>query len=103
MEIIKKLSEMIEEELDDAEKYAKCAVVHKEDHPELAKVFYELSVSETEHYRKLHEQVVELIHEERERSGEPPRTMRAIYDFLHERHIEKAKEVKMLQHQYSGS
>lgn len=101
MELFKKLSKMIEEELEDAERYAKCAVAYKKERPELARVFYELSAAETEHYNKLHEQVVKLMHEEREKNGEHQHTMRAIYDFLHEKQIDKSKEIKMIQHQYS--
>jgi rubrerythrin len=100
MRIIKELSEMIEEELEGAENYAKCALKHKDDNPSLANVFYEISTQEMRHVNMLHDEVVKLIKNHREKYGEPPAAMMAIYDFQHNRQIEKSKEVKILQSQY---
>lgn len=103
MTIIKKLSEMIEDELEGAEHYAKCAVKYKEENPTLAKTFYDISTDEMRHVGLLHAEVVTLIETYRREHGEPPTAMKAVYDYLHEKHIEEANEVKMLQSQYRGA
>ena len=100
MKMIKHLSEMIEKELCGAEYYAKCAVKYKEDNTALAKVFYEISVQKMEQMNRLHSEVVEIIEAYRKEHGEPPESMLAVYDYVHEKQIEKANMVKMLQEQY---
>ena len=72
MLIIKKLSRMIKEEIGDAEKYARCAIEHKETDKALAETFYTLANEELKHMNMLHEQVARLINEYRQKKGEPP-------------------------------
>lgn len=100
MRIIKKLSEYIEEELQDSEKYVLKAIECKIDYPEIANTFYMLSLEEIKHMQLLHEQVVKTIEEYRKTKGEPPEGMKAIYDFLHKKFINKTKEIKLLQDMY---
>ena len=100
MKIIKELSEMIEEELDGAEQYAKMAVALREEHPSLAKAFYEISTEEMRHVDMLHTEVTHLIEAHRKERGAPPAPMMAVYEFLHGRHIEKANAVRMYQAHY---
>lgn len=100
MELIKKLCKMIDEELSDAEKYAKCSLKYKDDRPTLARVFNNLSHQEMEHMNALHNEVVEIIKEYKMNNGDPPADMQAVYDYLHEGHIEKAAEIRNLHDMY---
>lgn len=100
MTIIKKISEMIEEELEGAELYAKCAVKWKEENPTLAKTFYDISMDEMKHVGLLHTEVISIIDNHRKTKGEPPAAMLAVWEYVHERHIEKASKVKMIQNEY---
>lgn len=97
MKIIEILSDYIDEEISDSEKYARRALELKTDFPETAKVFYTLSLEEMEHMNKLHEAVVNLINKYRDEKGEPPKEMLAIYEYLHKKQIDRVAEVKMLQ------
>ena len=100
MLIIKKLCEMIDDELEGAEGYAKCALHYKDSDPALAEVFYTISTEEMRHLDRLHEQVVHYIRKYRDAHGEPPAAMQAVWDYIHAKQIEEAKEIKAYQEQY---
>ena len=97
MTIIKCLSELIEEEICDAEKYIDKAMKWKQDEPDTAELFYQLSLNEMEHMEKLHQEVTELIEEYRKEHGDPPKEMMVLYDYLHQKHIGEATKVKIKQ------
>jgi len=102
MKIIKCLSELIEEELEDAAKYIDLAMKWKNDEPDTADLFYELSVEEMGHMEKLHTEVSELIADYRRENGEPPKEMMVLYDYLHEKHIGMATQIKVKQGMYKA-
>ena len=102
MKIIEKLSEYIDEEINDAMKYAKCANVYKDENPVLADVFIRLSEEEMKHMMLLHSQVVTIIEDYKRKNGEPPEAMKTVYDILHKRHIDKAAEAKAAISMYKG-
>lgn len=100
MEIIKKLSKQIHEEIEDAEHYTKEAIKYKDSFPEVAAVLFTLGNEEMGHMEKLHNAVVRVITEYRAKHGEPPAAMQAVYDYLHNEQIEKAQRVRVLQEMY---
>lgn len=97
MKIIKCISEKIDDELKDAEAYIDLAMKWKTEEPDTADLFYTLSTEEMGHMEKLHEEVTELIDEYRKEHGEPPKDMMVLYDYLHEKHIGKATEIRVKQ------
>ena len=97
MKIISVLSEKIEEELEDACSYIDLAMKWRNEEPDTADLFYELCVEEMGHMDKLHEEVTELIEEYRKEHGEPPKEMMVLYDYLHNKHIAKATQIRVKQ------
>lgn len=100
MRIIEKISDRIGEEIEDARSYALMALETREDHPELSRTLYTISLQEMEHMRMLHDALVNVIAEYRREKGEPPERMMAVYEYLHGKHIEKAAEAKNVQAMY---
>lgn len=102
MMIIKCLSELIEDELEDANHYIDLAMKWRTEEPDTAELFYELSKEEMGHMEKLHEEVTELIEEYRKEKGEPPKEMMVLYEYLHEKHIGTATQIRVKQGMYKA-
>ena len=100
MKIIVKMIEQINEELEDAEKYIKCAMNYKDEHPHLANIYYELSVAEIGHFEKLHSAVSTLINEEKNKGNEPTSEMMIIYKYDHGKYIKEATEIRIMQEMF---
>ena len=97
MKIIKQLSELIESELDDAEYLIKKAVEYRDDYPNLSNDFYNWSIDKNTQIKTLHDTIVRIIKNYKDTEGDPPAPMMAIYNYIHERHIEKMTAIKSLQ------
>lgn len=102
MLIIKELCEQILEEMEDAKKYAKMAIHYKDMEHETADLYYTLSKDEINHGMKLHARVVDTIVKYRKEHGEPPEAMMAVYNYLHDKYMGEAAEIRNLQSLYSG-
>ena len=96
MQIIAKVVDMIQDELDGAEEYALSAMKWKKDYPKLSEKLHELASTEMQHSRILHDAVTNLIDTYRSEHGEPPSDMLAIYNYEHEKAIKKAAEIKSM-------
>ena len=96
MKEIKWLSERIEEEIDDAEDYAKSALYYKHTDGEMSRICADLARQELNHSEILHAHAVKLIKMQRERGVEAPAAMQAVWDWRHERMIEQTSKVKSL-------
>lgn len=99
MEIIKAIVHKIDNELEDAEKYIKCAYKVKDTYPQLSDTYYKLSLEEMNHVTILHEQGVKIINEYK-KENEVPESMQMIYDYLHERQIKWAEKIKAKQESF---
>ena len=100
MEIIKELSCLIDEEIDGACNYAKLALKFKEEKPQLAQTFYSLTVDEMKHIDILHDEVGRVISDYRSAGHEVPVEMQAVYDYVHDKEIERVHHIKMYLEQY---
>ena len=97
MKIIQQLSDYIDEEINDAIKYAKMALEYMEEYPALADTVYKISDEELKHMMMLHQQVVAIIAEYRKKNGEPPEAMKMLYDIMHRKQMEHTAEAKAYQ------
>lgn len=100
MEIIRQLSEQIEDELEDAHKYVKKALKQKANYPQVADVYFRLSQEEMSHVNMLHDAVTRIIMEYSQDHEVPP-GMQAVYDYLHNKQIDKAAKIKAKQEEYT--
>ena len=99
MKTIQFLTEKIDDELEDAEKYVKCALRTKAENPSLSELYYKLSLEEMKHVTMLHEEVVKIINDYK-REHAVPEGMQILYDYLHARQIKWASKIKSKQESY---
>ena len=94
MEKIEKIIDYIEEELEDAEKYAINALECKESDPASAELYYKLANEEIGHMNLLHARVVAMIEAYKKTNGEPPEEMLWRYNYTHKKYIAHLASVK---------
>ena len=100
MKIIEHLSDLINEEIDGACNYAKLALKYKEERPQLAQTFYNLTVDEMKHIDMLHDEVVKIINDHKATGAEVPVEMQAVYDYVHAKQIDRGHNIKVYMDQY---
>lgn len=103
MKIIEKLEELICEEIHDMKNYAKMALECKDEHPDLAEVFYKLSTEEKRHADMLHAEAVRMIEAHKKEHGEMSAEACAVYKYIHNKNIEDMEKAKRYQDMYRDS
>lgn len=103
MKLIEKLTDRIDEEIEDVKYYAKLAAEVKAEYPTLAQVLFNISTQEDGHQAAIHNEVVKIIEEHRRTHGEPPAPMMAVYNYLHKKSIDKLAEARMYQDVYKST
>lgn len=102
MKQIKEIVELIEDELEGAEEYAKKATKYKDQDKTLADVYARLAQTEMTHVDTLHDQAVRLINEQKKAGVQVPASMQAIWDWEHGKQVDTAARVKSLMAVYRG-
>lgn len=100
MKLIEHLEDQIEEEIEGAEGYAKCALAKREEYPDLADTYYALAGDELDHVKMLHNHIVKIIRDYRDTNGEPPVSMQAVYDYLHKKQIDRVTSIQTMLSSY---
>lgn len=86
-------------ELNAAEHYAKHAIRNKDTDKELDDVYAQIARQELEHCERFHAQAVRLI---REHGGEPNEAMRAVWEYEHDKIMERDAEIRVKLGLYDG-
>ena len=100
LEMLKKFSGFIEDELEDIEKYAKQAIKWKDVRSDIAEGFANLSKQEASHYQSLHDMVVKLIKYAADDGTGMTAEEQSIYEFLRDREMDKYSKAKEWQDMY---
>lgn len=103
MKIITQLVDLIDEELDGAKHYIKMARREHDTHPQLSAAFAELAEAEMGHVKILHTEAARIIENYRETNGEPPADMLAIYNYEHDKQIDRATKIKQMISEFRNS
>lgn len=93
--ILKEVYEEIWEELDGAEDYAKRAATLKHEHPDIARLYNDMSHQEMMHANALSDEAARMLRDHHMTEGD-----KAIHDFVREMQVEKGNRVKQYQAQY---
>lgn len=96
MKELKMIAEQIRDELDVAEEYAKEAAKLKETRSTDSASYAEMSRQELGHADTLHKMAVRMIDKVREGGATVPEAMQAVWDWEHERMLDRVSRIKTL-------
>lgn len=100
MKEIKEVARDIRCMLDEAEEYAREALKHKTQYPELARLYNLIASNRLDEIKSLHEQAANLIERAKREGAQPLEAMTAVWDWEHERMIDGTADVRRLQDMY---
>ena len=96
MKEIKEIVGLIHSELDSAEEAAKFATKYKGMDRPLADMYYAVSNTHLDNIKKLHDQVMRLIQDQKAKNVEIPDSMYAVWDWEHEKMVDVEAKIKAL-------
>lgn len=102
MKIIKMLVEQIEEEACGAEEYIKDAMKYKDEDKVLSDTYAKLAEVELQHVDLLHAQAVRIIKAWEAKGNETPASMKALYEWQHQKSIDHIARVRVMLNMYAG-
>lgn len=97
---LKEIIQDIREMLECAEDYAKEAVKHKHQYPDLASTYARIAQDDLAHVDMLHKHAVSMIEDYQRNDGEAHAAMKAVWDYAHEQQIEETADVKRMLDMY---
>ena len=100
MKIIKDIIKKMDDTLEEIEFYAKEAHHLRVDYKQLADAYEKIGEMHIEIYKMLHDRVVALINEQKEKGVVVPPEMMAIWDFEHRKLMGKFNEFKYMLDEY---
>ena len=103
MKILAQIIEKADDTLKEIEWYAEKAHHLKEEKKHLADVYIKVADMHITIYDMLHTEIVELINQQKQITGEPPAEMKAIWNYEHERMVKRFNENKFLVESYKKS
>jgi hypothetical protein len=100
MKILKDLIEKANDTMEEIEWYAEKAHHLRVDHKPLADAYIKIAEMHVTIYNLLHEKMVMLIEEQKNKGVQVPAAMQAIWDYEHEKLIKEFAEAKYLIEEY---
>jgi hypothetical protein len=100
MKILKDLIEKANDTMEEIEWYAEKAHHLRAEHKSLADAYIKIAEMHVTIYNLLHEKMVMLIEEQKNKGVQVPVSMQAIWDYEHEKLIKEFAEAKYLIEEY---
>lgn len=94
--VIRQLVEHMNEELDDAKKYAQCAMECRSSRKALSDLYLSLGKEELSHFLRLVDQASQIIEAARQADKAPSAAMMELYNYEHGKVMESYSQIKVL-------